>query len=358
MSAQNAVFALAQAESTLCGSLGGVLTTFLNARGIEAVECRKRVACWKPDGRIPVKEWSTCLHLILQEDSRPDLGLDIGRYFQPEHMGLMGFLALSCRNIGELMEQLNRHYHLMWQGFHVSLTWSQDDIFTISWATYTPPSPDVLHAVRLAYETGIAGIAHFFRLLCGDAHSPCAVTLMGAPPQNIKHYEAFFRCPVAFSPHTSSMSFTRDTLALPINAKETVLRQLVERQAAAQMRTFDSKDTFVVTFRQALSRAINVGKPTIEYVAADLSISRITIQRRLKTYGTGFQEILDNTRFEMAQVYIENPRLSLADIALLLGFSEQSAFCRAFRRWSGESPQQFRQRLESRSSRVASLSRA
>ncbi len=350
MNTQNSTFSPALAESTLSGALGGVLTDFLNARGLQAVECRKRLARWKPDGRISVLEWSTCLYLISQEDDRPELGLEIARHFQPEHAGLMAYLALSCRNIGELMEQLDRLHHLMWQGFHVSLQWSLEGIFTVSWATYTPPSTDVLDVVRLAYETGIAGIVHFFRVLCGDAHTPCAVTLMGAPPQKIEPYEAFFRCPVTFSPHTSSLSFTREILALPISAKETVLRQLVERQAAAQIRALDSNDTFMLAFRQALSRAISVGKPTIEYVAADLSTSRITVQRRLKAYGTGFQEILDKTRFEMARLYIENPRLSLAEIALLLAFSEQSAFCRAFRRWSGISPQQFRQHLEPKSS--------
>ncbi|MCH8497411.1 MAG: AraC family transcriptional regulator [Marinobacter sp.] len=326
---------------TLSGSLAGVLLDFLNAEGIPAHTCRARLAHWKPDGRIAAMEWVICLHLIQQEAPRPALGLAIARHFQLEHAGLLAYSALSCDYIGELFNQFDRLHRLMWQGFDVTVSQS-DDCITLAWSTRTVTDERTEDPVRLAYETGIAGIVQIFRILCGDTHSPCAVTLIGRQPHDLSAYEAFFRCPVTFNRDQASLTFPIATRNLPISAKRTILKQLVERQAEAQLLAIDATDTFMAAFRSALGRAISGGRPAIEQVAKQLAISRITLQRRLAARNTGFQEALDKTRFEMARMYMEDPQLSLADIALLLAFSEQSAFCRAFRRWSGETPQHYR----------------
>jgi len=328
---------------TLSGSLAGALLGFLDAERLPARACRARLAHWKPDGRITATEWALCLYLIQQETPRPALGLAIARHFQLEHAGLLAYFALSCDQFGEMVDRFDRMHRLMWQGFDVSLQRSEEQI-TLSWATPLPPDPGSREIARLAYEAGVAGIVQIFRILCGEAHSPCAATLVGSRQQDPAPYAAFFRCPVTFSPERASLSFSAETLKLPISAKRTILKQRLERQAEAQLLAIDSTDAFLSVFRSTLGRAINMGTPTIDYVASELAMSRITLQRRLAARHTGFQDALDKTRFEMARMYMENRQLSLTDIALLLAFSEQSAFCRAFRRWSGETPQQYRRR--------------
>jgi len=326
---------------TLSGSLAGALLSYLDAERLPARECRARLAHWKADGRIDATEWALCLYLIEQEAPRPALSLAIARHFQLEHAGLLAYFALSCDHLGEVIAQFDRVHRLMWQGFDVDLQRTGGQV-TLSWATPLPPDETIRDIAQLAYETGIAGIVQILRILCGESLSPSAVTLVGKPPQTLAVYESFFGCPVSFSPDTSSLGFSSATLKLPISAKSTILKQLVERQAEAQLRAIDATDDFMSAFRSALGRAINAGSPTIDVVARELAMSRITLQRRLAARHTGFQEALDKTRFEMARMYMENPRLSLADIALLLAFSEQSAFNRAFRRWSGETPHHYR----------------
>lgn len=331
-------------EATLSGALGGVLVRFLDARGLPARACRARLAHWKPDGRIPAVEWALCLHLIQAEDPRPALGLEIARHMQPEHAGLLAYLALACDDMGELVTQLERFHRLMWQGFAVQVQRGTDDV-TLTWTPLQAPPPHTLEIARLAFETGIAGIVQLFRALAGDAQSPRAVTLLGAPPRDLAPYTAFFGCPVAFSDHTSSLCFPASTLRLPISAKDNALRQLVERQAQAQLRAIAPADAFLDRFRAALVRALGAGTPTLAAVAAELGMSRASLQRQLQARGTGFQQALDGIRYEMARMYLENPALSLAEVALLLAFSEQSAFCRAFRRWSGQPPLRYRRAL-------------
>lgn len=333
-----------QKTPTLSGALAGALLAFLDAEDLPARACRARLAHWKQDGRIAAMEWVVCLHLIQQGCPRPALGLAIARYFQLEHAGLLAYHALACDTLGDLLTRFDRLHPLMWQGFHVNAVQS-DGTFTLSWSTPAAPSARAPESVGLAYEAGIAGIVQIFRILCGATHSPSAVTLTGDPPEHLAPYRDFFRCPVTFHQGQASLSFPVTALSLPINARGASLKRLIDRQTEAQLRAIESTDAFMTAFRTALGRAINIGTPTLHHVAQQLAVSRITLQRRLAARDTSFQEALDRTRFEMARMYMENARLSLADIALLLAFSEQSAFCRAFRRWSGYTPQQYRNNI-------------
>jgi AraC-like DNA-binding protein len=329
--------------ATLSGSLAGVLEAFLDARGLAAPACRARLALWQEDGRVSVVEWAACLHLIQLEYPQPALGLEIARAMQPEHVGVLAYLALSCDTVGELVDQLLRFYPLMWQGFDVRLE-DQGDSVELSWTPRDPTPPALLELARLGYETGIAGMLQILRTLCGAPHSPAAVTLLGAAPPRIEPYQAFFGCPVHFSDHTSSLTLPRSALQLPLAARDRVLRSLVERQASARLQAIASGDPFLSAFQRALGRALALGKPSLPAVAAQLAMSRATLQRRLQMRGLTFQMALDNYRFELARMYLEDPRISLVEVAQLLAFSEQSAFNRAFRRWSGQTPRQFRVR--------------
>ena len=336
-------FRIMTALATLSGSLGGVLTSFLDARRLAAPQCRARLARWKQDGRITVVEWATCLYLIQQDYPAPALGLEIGEFMEPEHAGVLAWLALSCDTVGELVDQLLRFHSLMWQGFDVRLE-EQADRVSLFWTPQQATPSALLDLARLGYETGIAGILQMLRILCGTDHSPLAVTLLGAPPAQVAPYRAFFGCPVTFSERTSSMTFACSLLQQPLAARDQVLHRLLARQASARQRAISARDRFLIDFQRALGRALDRGVPSLEQVAADLAMSRATLQRRLQGRDLTFQQALDSIRFELARMYLEDPRVSLAEVAQLLSFSEQSAFTRAFRRWSGRTPGEFRAR--------------
>lgn len=98
----------------------------------------------------------------------------------------------------------------------------------------------------------------------------------------------------------------------------------------------------VVQLRKAIARALREGEPDIDRISAQLGASARTLQRRLKDDETSFRQELNVVRYELAQSYLRDPRLQLAGVAILLGYSEQSAFNRAFRHWSGRTPREVR----------------
>jgi AraC-like DNA-binding protein len=151
---------------------------------------------------------------------------------------------------------------------------------------------------------------------------------------------------VSFGNAMTSVRFSADFLRLPIRNSDPGLKALLEQQAEAQLKALPETDQFEETLNQALIRALHDGVPTLEQVALRLSMSNRTLQRRLGERGLNYQALLDRTRSELARRYLADRNLSLSEIALLLAFSEQSAFNRAFKRWYGESPRRFRRSLQ------------
>jgi len=120
---------------------------------------------------------------------------------------------------------------------------------------------------------------------------------------------------------------------------------LLERQANHILSGLPRTDDVSVKVRRALALLVAGGDTTIGRVARDLGTSRRTLQRRLASAGVSYQDLLDEARREAAERYLSESPLSIAELAYLLGYSEPSAFHRAFKRWFGQSPLAFRERL-------------
>lgn len=320
------------------GALLGLLREFLDAEGLPAPLCRQRLGSWPADGRVPLSDWIDLLDLIAADDRRPALGLAIGRRIAPRHAGVLGYLSLSCDTLGEALLRFNRYNRLVYDGNPIAMHMQGEEV-TISWGIeHGRPG-------QLADETAIAAFATMTRALVGQELHPLAVNFVNPAPADLRPYREFFGCPVSFNHSITSVRFSADYLRLPIHNSDPALKALLERQAEAQLQALPETDRFEEALNQALIRTLHQGEPTLEQVAARLNLSPRTLQRRLAERHLNYQALLDRTRAELARRYLTDINLSLADIALLLAFSEQSAFNRAFKRWYGESPRRFRQAL-------------
>lgn len=317
------------------GALTGLLLDYLDSRGLAAVPCRQRLTAWPADSRMPLSEWIALLDMIAAADPRPALGLAIGQCIQPRHAGVMGYLGLSCDTVGEALLRFERYHRLVYDGNPIQLDLSPEQV-RISWG--------IVHGRpgQLADETAIAAFATLTRMLVDTPVYARRVEFVNAAPGSIAPYEDFFQCPVSFGHTRTTVVFSADYLALPIRHRDPGLRTLLEQQADALLRTLPDSDEFEHALRQALVRALHRGEPTLENVAASLHLSPRTLQRRLADRDLHFHDLLEATRLALARDYLGNPNLSLTEIALLLGYSEQSAFTRAFRRWTGQTPRQAR----------------
>lgn len=185
----------------------------------------------------------------------------------------------------------------------------------------------------------------FCRWMTGRAINPLEIRFQGPAPADVEPYRQVFQAPLRFGAEHYALRFSRADMDTPLPTANESLAQLHDRFAGEYLARFTgSRVTHLA--RQVLCRLLPQGEPKREVVASALHLSQRTLQRRLQEEGTSFQQLLDDTRRELAEQYLAQPNLTLLEIAYLLGFADPSNFFRAFRRWFDATPGEYRARLQ------------
>jgi len=163
-------------------------------------------------------------------------------------------------------------------------------------------------------------------------------------PDDRSAFEKVFHCPVRTNASWSGFALSPEAWGLPMRRRDPDLQGVLERHAADVLAKIPVGGDVVSELRRALARRVAGGDTRLSTVARDLGTSTRTLQRRLAVAGASYQGVLDQSRCEAAERHLGDGSLSIAEISWLIGYSEPSAFHRAFKRWQGVSPQAFRQR--------------
>jgi len=160
-------------------------------------------------------------------------------------------------------------------------------------------------------------------------------------PEHSREYDLLFPCPILFDAQATSLLFHSRYLSMPLLQDERTLKHFLERSPADLLARPDDGDSLSNQLRRLLSRDCNRW-PDLESVAEKMHISPQTLRRHLREEGTSFQGLKDQLRRDMAIYHLSRAELSLQQIAEQLGFSEPSAFHRAFKKWTGLTPGAYR----------------
>jgi AraC-like DNA-binding protein len=197
---------------------------------------------------------------------------------------------------------------------------------------------------RQRMEFDLLTILTFCRWVSGRPIAPLAVTLVWPPPADLEPFMAAYQCPLCFEAAFNGLIFTPADLDAPLPAFNPLVAGLHHGLVQQRLAAFDGA-SLSVRIREEIARRISEGEPRRERIAQSLNMSDRTMQRRLRDENSSFEKLLDSTRCDLAQHYLAHPNLSLAEVAYLLGFADQSAFFRACKRWFDASPRQFRRQL-------------
>ena len=171
---------------------------------------------------------------------------------------------------------------------------------------------------------------------------PLCVFLKREDPGRTETYWTAFRCPVAFEADSNAVAFRREDMEASLPAGNPELASEIDGIADRYLRSFIDKST-AARVRWILVGLLPSSRVSQEQIARRLGTSVSTLQRQLRAEGVRYRDLFDETRKELALRYIEDSRYSLAEIAFLLGFADQSTLTRAFRRWTGSSPGRYRE---------------
>ncbi|MGJ8668890.1 MAG: AraC family transcriptional regulator ligand-binding domain-containing protein [Oceanococcus sp.] len=283
--------------------------------------------------RISALQWRRALEAAAEATGDPALGLHLGASMSLRQIGVLGYVASAADTLGEALLRLQQFERLIYQVDPVHLRFDGSNAI-LEWHT-TVDEPG-----QMVDETAIAALVACTRELLGGQKpaNPQYVRFVNPPPDDITPYLAFFGEKVQFNAPTTIVAFDASLLQASLARPDPALLDILERQAALLLEQIPGSDAFESELRRALTQAIARGEPNLATVAASLNCSSRSLQRHLSQRDLNFQKILDDSRHQLAERYLQDVSLPLSEIALLLGYSEQSAFNRSFKRWTGCSP--------------------
>jgi len=161
-------------------------------------------------------------------------------------------------------------------------------------------------------------------------------------PADVSEHERFFRAPVRWNAERHTLVLARSTLDLPVRSADPNLARLIDRCAQDLLEKLPSPESFLDGVRRAILEGLRGGVPTAPEIARRLGVSVRSLQRRLHDERATFQGLVDDVRRELSLRHLAGDGLSVGELTFLLGFSEPSAFHRAFRRWTGTTPAEYR----------------
>jgi AraC-like DNA-binding protein len=290
------------------------------------------------DARVPfrteVQLWSEAARL----SADPAFGLHLAEHVPIGSYDLVDYAARSSETLGEAMRHALRFHRILNDTFSIQVATEGERVHLRQVSTLRPFSRHMPEALWATWV--VRG-----RQLTGRDWSPLGVCFPHPEPPDTSEHQRIFRCAPEFDQPVSELVIAGTVLELPVRTADSALLGLVAHYAdVALARLPPAPDGVAYQVRRVLVDMLSTQEPSLDAVARKLRMNARTLQRRLRQESTSHQEILDGVRFELAKTYLDDPRASLCEVAFLLGFSEVSAFHRAFRRWTNRTPAEFRAR--------------
>lgn len=292
----------------------------------------------EPEARFTIDDVSLLWELAVRRSGKPTLGLRRELAATYAKLGMVGFAMMACPTLLQALQRMQRYMDVVSN----AATFAIADDAQGCWIELghlggARPVP------RQRVEFGMLTTLSFCSWISGRDFNALVIEFVDPPSPHAALHQAVFGCPVRYGCAANRALLHRDDLALPLPARDAAMAALHERLAEQALERLSGAGTGQ-RVRHFLATRLSEAEPRREQAAAALQLSDRTLQRRLHDEGTSFQQLLDETRRELAQVYLKQPRHSLKQVAQQLGFEDPSNFFRACKRWFGESPGAYRAR--------------
>lgn len=285
--------------------------------------------CADADARIEADSLRAAWREAIRLTGDPLLPLHLATALPPGALGIVEYLVRCASTVGEALALGLRYLNILDAVAHAELVDGEREAELELLVLVDSPIP---------HESCFAAVVGQGRVLAGEGFRPVAVDFTHHPAGGRDVYEAFFRAPVRFGAPATRLVLSRASLDVPLATADPNLLPILVRHAEELLaRCQGPAPTMTEQARQVIARLLRRNQHDVEQVAAELGVTARSLQRRLKEEGTTFQAVRDELRCELAITYLRGGA-STAEVSFLLGFSEASAFFRAFKRWTGTTP--------------------
>jgi AraC-like DNA-binding protein len=265
----------------------------------------------------------------------PCFGLKAAELWHPSNFSALGYAMLASHSIRTALERMDRYYRVISDEKIMELNDTEDGL------TLTLVFSNSLHDIPDRNIALLAVILSICRINYAEKLAPVSVTFTLPEPSCSAKFFEFFKCPVYFEASTNSLTLSLKSVDEFLSSSNPKLADLNDQVMIEYLAELD-QDNLAQRVKATILDQLPSGNVTDESVSRDLYMSARKLQRQLESAGTTFYTLLNETRVDLAKKFLRDQGTSMTEIAYLLGFSENSAFSRAFKRWMGVSPSQYR----------------
>lgn len=310
---------------------GGNLDQILHELGLE------RSVLTNPEGYISASIFTRFLELAAQTTTDDCLGLHFGERYNPKNIGPVIYVTLNSPTIGAAVENVERYLALHNEAAKWFTTVSGERAYLryelVDLGIETP---------RQFHEASMAVALTTLRMMAGSDWAPQEIQFAHATPAQTSEHLRVFGAPVLFGCKTNAFVVDREFLERQVPAADQRLYGILKQYLDRVLNEMPREDEMLAAIRRAIAESMRNGIPRLEQVAKKVAMSPRTLERRMKEYGIGFKQLLEDTRRQFALNYLKDRKQTLTEVAFLLGYSDLSAFNRAFKRWTGSTPMKYR----------------
>lgn len=290
-----------------------------------------------PDARIDSRCMRRLWRAVIGRLDDPDLGLHVGRTVRAAQLGLVGYAMTYSDTLGGALHRLGRYARILNEAVRYELQDRGEQAVLVG---HGHPS---LVALRHPVVATICVILTIAREITRTALVPLSVEVPFPRSGSRGAFRAAFGCDLAFDRPVGAITFSAEQMELPNRLADPTLTGYLDDLAALNLAELDARgDGLVDDVRHTLWGLLPAGRPDLWRTAQAMGMSPRTLQRRLREEGTSFSRLLDDLRREASDELLADRRMAVSEVAFLLGYSEPSAFQRAFRRWRGITPRRYR----------------
>lgn len=327
--------------ATLSGNIVRIIVADAVAHGFSESDLVQRFdipteALRDVDGRVPasvmIRLWEGMPRLL----NDPSYGVHLGARTAETAMALVGRLFSACATVGEGVARVVEIQRLV-NDVHASEMVTEGDVASLRVRSKDTPLPVPRHATEFVF----AWMVETVRRTTGVEVSPIRARFEVSPPEDVAEHRRVLRCPVEFDAEYNELAFPTAALALPNRSADGELREILDSHARHLLEKLPAQKTFALRVAEVLAPRL-ASSPTIDDVAALMKMSARTLQRYLHEEETTFADVLDDVRRRRAEIALRETGDSIAAVSASLGFGDQSAFHKAFVRWTGKTPGAFR----------------
>ncbi len=320
------------------------IATALQQEGVDPAPLFKQCELPLPSTTDPLvrlsnQEVSRLFAAAVKATGDPCFGLTVAEAFHPGNLHALGYALMASHSLRDFCERLSNFYRVVSQNAQIHIEEPENEFLMVTEVTAT----DICSETQDAFT---ALMVRFMRFIYNPMFNPVRDELARPDPgdESRPRYRDYFRCDIIFGGDRVIIAINPAIVDAPLPGASKELAQMHDQTVMQYLRQLERND-IVNRVRGIVVEELSSCTLNKQRVADKMHMSSRSLQMKLAAKDTSFQEILDSTRHSLALGYMEQSAISITEAAYLLGFSEVSNFTRAFKRWTGKSPRDFRQSL-------------